>query len=303
LWELDYSKIEAIVSHWRNRPPTKRSERCSIEFASKMLQELYRYLHWLDRQPKYRWSLPRGVEQLKRSPNKLREDDHVHQTAFHSTTKHTYTADQLAVIVQFTNDFGRTLIGVCVNCAFGASEIGQLDTKNYNLYAEHPYAATLGITSTNRDSWIVGKRPKTGIYGEHLLWDEVAMAVKPFLDGRPVLPVTGEGRPWYRNHSKNAQAQFGNWWSDLLDRVVKKHPDFPRLSFGSLRDLLPNILRREYSDEVASLALQHGKLSSDDLLNCYANLPFSKLFEATRELRTMFKPFLSALATPKVKSR
>ena len=54
------------------------------------------------------------------------------------------------------------------------------------------------------------------------------------------------GRPWYRLHSKNAQAQFGNWWSDLIVRVVKKESDFPRLPFGSLRDLLPNVLRREY---------------------------------------------------------
>jgi hypothetical protein len=136
---------------------------------------------------------------------------------------------------------------------------------------------------------------KTGIYGEHLLWDEVARAVKPFLDGREVLAVTSSGKPWYRTHSKNAQSGFGNWWLHLLERVEEKHSDFPRLPFGSLRDLLPNILRREYSDEVASLALQHGKLSSDNLLDCYANLPFHKLFKATRELGTMFKPFLDAL--------
>jgi hypothetical protein len=77
--------------------------------------------------------------------------------------------------------------------------------------------------------------------------------------------------------------------------VDRDHADFPKLPFGSLRDLLPNILRREYSDEVASLALQHGKLGDDDLLKCYANLPYKKLFEATRQLRTMFEPFLAAL--------
>jgi hypothetical protein len=114
-----------------------------------------------------------------------------------------------------------------------------------------------------------------------------------------VLPVTKhpKGKPWYRTHSKNAQSQFGNWWTTLLDRVraVKEHTDFPKLPFGSLRDLLPNILRREYSDEVASLCLQHGKLGDDDLLKCYANLPYKKLFEATRQLRTMFEPFLAAL--------
>ena len=149
--------------------------------------------------------------------------------------------------------------------------------------------------SDDTDSWIVGRRPKTGVYGEHLLWDEVARSIQPFMDGREVLPITNTGQPWYRPHSTNPQSGFTNWWSRLLDKVKEQHSDFPRLPFGSLRDLLPNILRREYSDEVASLALQHGKLSSDDLLDCYANLPFRKLFEATRELRTMFKPFLDVL--------
>ena len=80
-----------------------------------------------------------------------------------------------------------------------------------------------------------------------------------------------------------------------MDRVREKHPDFPRLPFGSLRDLLPSILRRDYSDEIASLAVQHGEVSDDDLLNAYANLPFKRLFEATRDLRDYFAPFLACL--------
>ena len=297
LWQVDFNKIETMVSYWRNRPATKRGGRCSIEHSAKMIQELYRYFRWLDRQlTKYRWSMPKGVDDLSRKPIDLQEDGGKHATAFRSVVKRTYTPEQLAVIVRHTDDFGRAMIGVCVNCAFGASEIGQWSTQEYHLFAQHPYASTLGLESTDADSWIVGKRPKTGIYGEHLLWEEVTRAVQPFLDGREVLAVTSGGKSWYRTHSKNSQSQFGNWWSDLLNRVVKKHPEFLRLPFGSLRDLLPNILRRAYSDEVASLALQHGKLSSDDLLDCYANLPFRKLFEATRELRTTFKPFLDALS-------
>ena len=127
------------------------------------------------------------------------------------------------------------------------------------------------------------------------MWAEVVQAVQPFLDGREVLPVDSNGKRWYKPHSMNAQSQFRNWWSELLDEVVKKHPDFPRLPFGSLRDFFPNILRQECSDEVASLALQHGKLSNDDLLDCYANLPFRKLFEATRNFEAKFQPFLDVL--------
>ena len=295
LWQIDIGAIEKMVSYWRNRPLTKRGNRCSIDHATKMVQQIYRLLRWLDKQPKYRWTMPRGAEDLKRAPIRLPEDDRNHATAFRSTIKHTYTPEQLAMLAQDADDFGRALVAVCVNCAFGASEVGQWSTKEYHLFAEHPHAAALGITSDDTDSWIVGKRSKTGIYGEHLLWEEVARAVQPFLDGREVLVVTSSGKPLYRAHSKNAQSGFGNWWRHRLDRVQEKHSNFPRLPFGSLRDLLPNVLRREYSDEVASLALQHGKLSSDDLLDCYANLPFRKLFEATRELRMMFKPFLDAL--------
>ncbi len=52
--------------------------------------------------------------------------------------------------------------------------------------------------------------------------------------------------------------------------------------------LLPDVLRSRYSDSIASLSLQHGRLSEDNLLNNYANLPYAKLFQATRELRAHF---------------
>lgn len=296
LWSLDYNALASIYSHWCNRPQTKLGNRCSVRHAQVVMQEIHRLLHWMDNQPQYRWSLPKGVDDLSRKPVALQEDDGKHATAFRSVAKKTYTPDQMAVIVRHADPLGRAIIAVCVNCAWGASEVGQWRLSDYQLHARHPHAEVLGITSDDTDSWVVGRRPKTNIYGEHLLWDEVARVVQPFMDGREVLAITSSGKRWYRPHSMNAQTHFGNWWTRLLSQVREKHPDLPRLPFGSLRDLLPNILRREYSDEVASLALQHGKLSSDDLLDCYSNLPFRKLFEATRELRTMFKPFLDVLA-------
>ncbi len=302
LWQLDFNAIEKMVTYWRGRPKTKRGNRCSPDHASKMMQEVIRYLKWLDKQPRYRWTMPRDVNDLERSPISLPEDDAKHSTAFHSTIKETYSPEELAAIARQTDAFGRAMIGVCVNCAFGASEVGQCAITNYHLLEKHPHAAALNFTTTDADSWIVGKRPKTGFYGEHLLWPEVAAAVKPFLDGRPVLPMTAIGKPLYRPDSKNAQSGFAGWWKKLLDcaeQTLKKKAGedktFRRLPFGSLRDLLPNILRREYSDEIASLCLQHGELGDDDLLNCYANLPFGRLFTATQDLHGMFKPFLETL--------
>jgi hypothetical protein len=296
LWQMDFNGVEVMVNYWRNRPGTKRGTRCSIDYARILIQTIYRYLRWLDCQPKFRWTMPKGVDNLDRRPHALPEDDAKHSTAFHSKTTEIYTPEQLATLVEHTDAFGKAMIGVCVNCAFGAAEVGQWRMSDYHLNAKHPHAAALGIISTDTDSWVVGKRPKTAIYGEHLLWEDVANAVRPFLDGRDVLPITvSTGKAWFQSDRGNGQTYFRRWWLELLDEVVAENPTFPCLPFGSLRDLLPDILRREYSDEVASLALQHGKTSNDDLLKCYTNLPFTKLFTATRELRTMFKPFLDAL--------
>jgi len=67
-------------------------------------------------------------------------------------------------------------------------------------------------------------------------------------------------------------------------------------SFFSLRDVLPNILTRDYGQDIASLALQHKTFEEDELLKCYANLPFKKLFNATKELHSMFVPMLRMLS-------
>lgn len=180
----------------------------------------------------------------------------------------------------------------------GDDDHAQWSTSRILLDTPHPHAGKIGITTCEADSWIVGPRPKTGKYGEHLLWPEVADAVRPLLDGREVLPVTPKGTWWYRRHSKNPQTQFSNWWKELITKVQNGFPEFPFLPFGTLRDVLPDILRNRYSDDVASLALQHGSLGEDQLLKCYANLPFRKLFEATKELQGQFRPMLDALKAP-----
>ena len=293
LWRFDLPTIEIMAAYWRNRPITKKGNRCAWDHAHSMLKSMFQFLEWMDSSPNYKWEMPKGVNKISRSPIDLPEDNN--KEAFRSITKETFSPQQLRILAEHTDTFGKALLGVCVNCAFGASEVGQMSTRGYSLYNIHPHADRLGIKSTNKDSWIVGDRPKTGVYGEHLLWPAVADAVAPFLDGREVLPITAPGKPLYRPYSGNAQSSFSKWWSNLLDRVVKKHPDFPRLPFGSLRDLLPDILRREFSDQVADMCLQHGDPKEHDLLKCYANVPYKKLFEATRQLEEMFRPFLDVL--------
>ena len=293
LWQLDKPKLEVMAAYWRNRPATKKSDRCSWDHANDMLKELWRFLRWLDTHPGYRWPMPRGAERINRSPEKWKADDS--SDPFQTITKETYSPEQLALIANATDPFGRALIGICVNCGFGQSEIGQWPTSKFVLHTPHPHAEKFSFDSTAADSWVTGQRPKTFVYGEHLLWPGVAEAISPYLDGRKVLPITGAGTPWYKTHTSNPQSKFTKWWSDLIKRVQKGHPHFPSLPFGSLRDVLPDVLRSRYSDDVASLCLQHGKIGEDDLLKHYANNPYRRLVKATRELEDFFRPFLDSL--------
>ena len=80
-----------------------------------------------------------------------------------------------------------------------------------------------------------------------------------------------------------------------MQKVQKRHEKFRYLPFGTLRDTFSNELRKRHSDQIASIALQHGSLGEDELLKCYANVPFAKLFEATKDLEDYYQPFLKAL--------
>lgn len=295
LRELNVPKWEAILATWKNRPQTKRGTRGSVEWCSDVIKILVKFVKWIDTNPTYRWSLPKGFLDMDRSIVSLPEDES--PEIFQTINKKTYDPEQLAVIMSNANAEWKVMIAFCVNCAFGQSEVGQWATKRIVFGRSHPHAEKISWRSDASDNWACGPRPKTGCYGEHLLWPEVASSLHRLLeDGRPVVPMTRTGRPMWMKYAKRPQSQFDNRWRSLLDKVQSEHPDFERLPFGSLRDILPNVLRRDFSDDIASLALQHGTYSADKLLKCYANFPFAKLFEATEKLHDYFMPMLKKLS-------
>jgi hypothetical protein len=293
LWKLDLPRWESLVAIWRNRPLTKKKERCSDGWAEQQIKLLYRFGRWLHTSPRFKWRKPEGFDDVDRKRIELPEDDN--SEVFQTITKATYTPQELALIMEDCSPFHKAIIATCVNCAFGQSEIGQWKTSRVVLKSKHPHAAKIDFESSDEDSWIVGPRPKTKLYGEHLLWPEVAKAIRPYLKDRSVLWITKTGKPIYKRHSKQPSSEIDNWWTGHIKKVQQKHSDLPSLPFGSLRDVLPNILTRDYGENVATLALQHKTFPEDKLLKCYANLPFKQLFKATKELHEKFKPMLTAL--------
>ena len=59
--------------------------------------------------------------------------------------------------------------------------------------------------------------------------------------------------------AKNPQYKFANLWTDVTEKLKETDETFPKYPFGSLRDTLPDELRQTTDDELASLALAHGR--------------------------------------------
>ena len=290
---LSLEQCSEMVSHWRNRPETKRGKRCSKDNARHHVSELFRFLRWLDSTEQFNWQMPRGLSAVPRRIAKFE-----HERTLSAATKRVYSVEQLAILNQHATPLERLALYVGLNCAMGAAELGRLMLCDIVLRHAHPFRDRLRFESTDSDSFIRYFRPKTDVFGEWLLWQPVADFVPWGIERAMqitsnVLFVSADGNPLYVEHSKNAQAGFQSQWNDLLDRVTKSDPSFLRLPFGTLRDTLPDMLRQNFDggDELASLCLCHGSPSKNDkLLECYSNKPFGRLHRAIKGVFEHFAP-------------
>ncbi len=294
LYDLNFDACSAMVAHWRNRPVGERGA-SSRDNARHHLGELMRFFRWLDTTEKYRWQSPRGLERIDRRVGKKDSE-----RKLSSITKATYSVEELAVLNKHATPIERLLLYVGLNCAMGAAELGRLVAEDIRFDTEHEHAGRLHFASTNADSFLRFLRPKTGVFGEWLLWPETAHMLRWGLArsrkiGSDLLFVSEKGAPWYNEKATNAQSKFANTWNRLLDRVQKSQSDFRRLPFGTLRDTLPDLLRHRERDDLASLCLAHGSsFHGDNFLECYGNKPFGLLHTALRELQVHFLPFFTA---------
>ncbi len=95
--------------------------------------------------------------------------------------------------------------------------------------------------------------------------------------------VSEHGEPlFHETESGNAGRRIQNlWYSGLLRRVLKDHPQFRKLSFGKLRKTAGNSIRRISDGETQGVFLCHGQpVKSDELSDIYSNRDFAKAFAA-----------------------
>ena len=307
---LRHDACKMLIRYWCKRPPKKDRKTgkldgppMAVKTARHHRKELDRFFRWLDSTERFDWELPRGFGQIDRSIGQTEEE---FSRRLSVIQKETYTIDELAVLNRHATPLERLALYVGLNCGMGAAELGRILADDILLRHKHDFQAQLHFISTDQDSFLRYLRPKTGVFGEWLLWPETIRMLEWGLErsksiGKELLFVSERGQPWYNEHAnKNPQAKFTNVLNTLITRVRKSEPSFRRLPFGTLRDTLPNILRIRHSSEMASICLAHGStFRGDKLIDCYTNKPFGRFHELMRTSREYLAPvFAAAPADP-----
>jgi len=306
LIRLDKARLEELIGYWRNREyryKIKGKESpIGKDYADHMMQALWSALHWISDDSSWKWSLPGGSAKIDRAIIPLDSDRKKRQSRRIQGT--IYSPQQLAMIAERLDTFGKLHLGLAVNCGMQPAESGRVEIDDF--FSIHPETGEAG-------DFIIFDRPKTHEYGEWILWDEVAELVKWGIErskrlGCERLLVTDEGKPWYKDHSRQPATKMSKWWQaiptksnrhiGIVTKMNRDDPKFPRHPIKSLRKILPSWLRPK-SKELANLSnarkIADNGLWRGDISDRYSDRPYDNLAQAIKELEVSFQPFLEAL--------
>ena len=291
LTEITYNRGDEIYGVFRKRPLTLRSKltkRMTPSSAKNLIKVLGNFFDWLDGEESFEWTFPRRFHSIPKTPDKETPNELYERRI--AKQRSVIPDEHLKVLFEYALPIERLILLLGLNCAFGASEIGQLRLK-FIRFDE-------GI--------IEGIRFKSGNETKHKLWRQSVIGLRWFIgkrDGvlpkkdehRDVVFLTERGRPmWHSTAKGNTSDSFANTWNNLIERVQKDNPEFLKYSFNKLRKTSATRILKISSAEIASMILAHKTISDDELLHHYALLPWDKLFEAQlqfeREIAAMLEP-------------
>ncbi|WP_146512018.1 hypothetical protein [Thalassoglobus neptunius] len=303
MWRLDRDKLDELLAYYRNRPVSpKTGKPIGYDDAKHKLDCLWSIVNWISDSERWNWSRPKG--KFDRKPNRTASDRR--KNATRRVSKGTYTPEQLAIIVPHLDTLGKAMLAIGVNCGMQASELGRLEINNY--LTVHP-------ETEEQNDWIIIDREKTGEYGEWILWPETAGLVRWSINrakriGTEILWVTEDGVPLYRESWENPETRIAKWWQAIpsksdshegvVTRLSRTIDGFPRLTFKTIRKILPNMARPKHGAEVADLlnarSVDGSGTSGGRITDRYADRLYDEAKEAIQSLESNFRPFLNALA-------
>jgi hypothetical protein len=288
--------LREMIGLWTGRPekPDGSGERYKKRACKHRISELSMFFDWLHETDSFGWRKPDDFDLI----SKKIAPDQERRSIRELKLKQTFSADDLRKINRECGTLERLLLLLGLNCSFGAVESGRLIPDDFFIREKNPLEhawANYRFSSSENDSWIAYLRPKSGVAACWWLWPETVEAYERWMAVRPEsnterIIVTKQGSVLYRDESANAQSGYANQWRRLLTRVQAAHPEVPFLPFGSLRDHFSDWCVHMGDSEVASLGIAHGTPFKDDLLICYANRPFPRLFESLKNYREWLRP-------------
>ncbi|MGI9441500.1 MAG: hypothetical protein ACR2N1_03490 [Rubripirellula sp.] len=209
------------------------------------------------------------------------------------------------MIAKHLDNYGKLFLALSVNCGMQPAESGRVEVIDF--FERHPDTDFVG-------DWIIFDRPKTGEYGEWILWPEVSQLVRWGVErsrllGVERLLVSDKLVPWYKDGTRNPTSQIGKWWqakpskSDphegIVTRLSREVDGFQRKTLRYLRKILPTHVRPRYGKELADLAnarsIGEGGAIRGAITDSYADRRYDQLADAIRDLEEDFRPFLDAL--------
>jgi len=288
---LTHSLCDEIYRVFRQRPLTLRSKlqkRMTRSSAKNLIKELGNFFDWLDGAEQYDWTLPRRFHAIKKTPDDLSAAEQYDRRI--AREKLVISDDRLTTLFEYALPIERMLLLLGLNCAFAASEIGQLRTGFLKL----------------DEGTIEGIRFKSGNETRHRLWKQTREGLVWVLsqrknaktkrsDEQDIVFVTERGKPiWHPTENGHVADGMSNIWYRLVRRVRKDQPDFPSYSFNKLRKTSATRILEIADAETASMILAHKTISDDELLHHYALLPWNKLYEAQQTLEEQLTSVLEA---------
>ena len=157
LADLTYSRCDEIYGVFRRRPLTLRSnlqKRMAPTSAKNLIKELGNFFDWLDGAEQFDWTLPRRFHAIKKTPDDLSAAEQYDRRI--AREKLVIPDDRLRTLFECALPNERMLLLLGLNCAFAASEIGQLRT---------------GFLKLDQGT-IEGIRFKSGNETRHWLWKQ-----------------------------------------------------------------------------------------------------------------------------------